>query len=212
MSWPQGAVRLSTYEELDSVVQAFAAGKLNLLFLLGPPGVQKSRLLRQAVGAHAAWIDGSVTAFGLYQELYRRRDALVVLDDVDGLYRDPIAVRLLKCVCQTDPIKHVAWHSATALKRENVPRSFTTRSRVAIIANELRTLNANVRALQDRGLVVVFEPSTWEIHLRAGTWFWDQEVFDFIGAHLSLAMPLSLRDYVLGWELQQAGLDWRGWL
>ena len=213
MTWPQGAIRLSRYQELEQFVSAFAAGQLNLLFLLGPPGVQKSRLLQAAVGSQGAWIDGSVTPFGLYRELYRKRDELVVLDDVDGLYRDRAALRLLKCVCQTEPVKRVAWYSdAATLRREGIPCSFQTRSRLAIIANELRTLNVNVRALQDRGLVVVFEPSLLEIHHRAGIWFWDQRVFDFIAEHLQLAPQLSLRDYTLGWELKQAGLDWRGWL
>ena len=44
---PQGAIRLSSYRELEQFVQAFAKGQLNLLFLLGPPGVQKSRLLQE---------------------------------------------------------------------------------------------------------------------------------------------------------------------
>ena len=135
------------------------------------------------------------------------------LDDVDGLYRDRAALRLLKCVCQTEPIKRVAWHSdAAALRREGIPRSFETRSHLAIIANELRTPNVNVRAVQDRGHIILFEPSAVEVHLRAARWFWDQAVFDFIGGNLQLAEWLSMRDYTLGWELKQAGLDWQDWL
>ena len=82
---------------------------------------KKSRLLQAAVGSQGAWIDGSVTPFGLYRELYRNRDELVVLDDVDGLYRDRAALRLLKCVCQTEPVKRVAWYSdAATLRREGI--------------------------------------------------------------------------------------------
>ncbi len=35
---PQGAILLSSYQQLDQFVRAFADGQLNLLFLLGRPG------------------------------------------------------------------------------------------------------------------------------------------------------------------------------
>ncbi len=99
---PPGALVLRTYHELDQFVGAFAEGLLNLLLIIGRPGVQKSQTVKQAVGERACWIDGSATAFGLYCQLYRDRDRPVVIDDVDGLYADRAAVRLLKCLCQTD--------------------------------------------------------------------------------------------------------------
>ena len=44
---------------------------------------------------------------------------------------------LLKCLCQTEEEKTVAWHSdARSLERHGVPREFTTKSRVVIIAND----------------------------------------------------------------------------
>ena len=70
---------------------AFADGLLNLLLIIGRPGVQKSHAVKAAVGRRACWIDGSATAFGLYCQLYRHRDRPVVIDDVDGLYADRAA-------------------------------------------------------------------------------------------------------------------------
>ncbi len=137
----------------------------------------------------------------------------MVIDDVDGLYADRAAVRLLKCLCQTEPRKRLGWNSAAAAgSRHGIPSSFETTSRVAILANELRTLNVNVAAVLDRGHVLVFDPSAREVHLRTAGWFWDQEVFDFIGRSLHWAKPLSMRDYALAWELKRAGMDWRSWL
>ncbi len=143
----------------------------------------------------------------------------MVIDDVDGLYADRAAVRLLKCLCQTEPRKRLGWHSAAAAGcGPGIPTSFETTSRVALLANELRTLNVNVSAVLDRGHVLVFDPSARELHLRTAGWFWDQGVcdslknFDFIGWSLHLADPLSMRDYALAWELKRAGMDWRSWL
>ena len=67
---PQGAIVLRTYRELDQFVEAFAEGLLNLLLIIGRPGVQKSQAVKAAVGRRACWIEGSATAFGLYAQLY----------------------------------------------------------------------------------------------------------------------------------------------
>jgi hypothetical protein len=91
----------------------------------------------------------------MYLKLYRHRDQFVVIDDVDALYADRSGVRLLKCLCQTEEEKAVAWHSdARSLERHNIPRELTTTSRVIIISNDWKTLNMNVAALQDRGHVI----------------------------------------------------------
>src|SRR5262249_32636206 len=66
-----------------------------------------------------------------------------------------------------------------------------------------------VAALQDRGHLVIFEPSALEVHVRTAEWFWDQEIFDFIGARLHLMREASMRHYVAAWELKQAGMGWR---
>ena len=113
----------------------------------------------------------------MYAKLYRHRDQFVVIDDVDALYADRSGVRLLKCLCQTEEEKAVAWHSdARSLERQGISREFTTKSRVVIISNDWKTLNKNVAALQDRGHVLLFQPSVAEVHAQAGKWFDDREI------------------------------------
>jgi hypothetical protein len=95
------------------------------------------------------------------------------------------------------------------LEREDIPREFTTESRVLIIANVWKTLNSNVTAIEDRGHVLLFQPSPLEVHCRVAQWFWDQEVFDFVARYLHLITESSMRHYLAAWELKQAGFDWR---
>lgn len=209
-SLPDYVLRLRQYGELDIYAQAFAAGHLNLLILCGPPGVGKSVRLRRTVGDQVCWIGGNASAFGIFQQAFERCHQPIILDDVDCLYRDRNGIRLLKALCQTERVKTLSWHSeAKALDRRDIPREFTTTSHVAIIANEWRSLNADIAALEDRGHFLVFEPTPLEVHCHAATWFWDQQIFDFVGAHLHLMAQPSLRTYVLAWELKQANLDWR---
>jgi hypothetical protein len=116
----------------------------------------------------------------------------------------------LKALCQTEPVKRLGWHTLTPiLELHDVPQQFTTTSRLALIGNDWKTLNADVAALEDRGHVLFFEPTAFEVHRQAAGWFWDQEIFDFVAGRLHLIGQHSLRTYGQAWELKQARLDWR---
>jgi hypothetical protein len=103
----------------------------------------------------------------------------------------------------------VCWQTAATRNPGELPRQFSTTSKVAIIANQWPALNADVAALEDRGHCLHFVPTTPEVHRQAARWFWDQEVFDFVARYLHLIQQHSLRTYVLAWELKKAGLNWR---
>src|SRR6476646_6022001 len=155
---PHKVLHLSTYERLDEYLGAFAQGHFNLVILVGAGGLAKSRSVRAVLNGQACWIEGNATPFGMYAKLYRHKDEFVVIDDVDALYADRSGVRLLKCLCQTEEEKAVAWHSdARSLGRQGIPREFVTKSRV-VINNDWRTLDKNVAALQDRRHVLFLEP------------------------------------------------------
>jgi len=127
------ARRVTTYQELHRLAQPFVQGDLNLLILTGDPGLEKTRTLKALLDPKkGCYIEGNATAFGVYCELYRHRHQPVVIDDVDNIYQEPAGIRLLKALCQTEPLKTVAWLSdARSLDREEIPRRFTTRSPLA---------------------------------------------------------------------------------
>ncbi len=203
---------VDTYLQMTRFVGAFADGHLNLLILLGEPGLAKSQTVRRVM-RDACWIEGNATAFGVYTAAWNHRDRVIVLDDVDSLYSDRNAVRLLKTLCQTDPVKRVSWQTASAaLDKQGIPRTFETTSRVVIIANEWRTLDKNVAAVQDRGHIIRFEPSATEVHREVRSWFSDDEIYEWFGQHLSLIIKPSMRQYVRAAELKAAGLDWQSML
>jgi hypothetical protein len=129
MPVPKNAVTVRTYAEFEQFSRAFAAGHLNLLIVLGGPGLSKTRVMREAVGPAACCIEGHVTPFGVYRLLWEHKDQPVVLDDADSLFLNPEGIRLMKALCQSDPVKRIAWESDNrTLKEEEIPREFTTTS------------------------------------------------------------------------------------
>jgi hypothetical protein len=107
--------------------------------------------------------------------------------------------------------KLVQWTStAPALKAASAPQSFTTTSKVAFIANRfVFGQEEEYAAIADRGHVVFFDPAPVEVHQNVGAWFWDQEVFDYIGERLHLVDNISARVYLRAAERHAAGGDWR---
>jgi len=207
---PHKVLHLTTYERLEEYLGAFARGHFHLLILVGSGGLAKSRLVRAVLDDKACWIAGNATPFGMYVKLYRHRDQFVVIDDVDALYADRSGVRLLKCLCQTEVEKAVAWHSdARSLERQAIPREFTTKSKAIIICNDWKTLNKNVAALQDRGHVLLFQPSAAEVHAQAGKWFDDREIYEWFAENLHRVREPSLRHYERAKELKAANMDWK---
>ena len=201
------AIRLTEYDQLETFARAFAEGSLNLMIVVGRPGIAKSETIRNCV-KDACWIEGTASAFGMYQALHEHKDKLVCIDDVDSLYSDKAAVRLLKSLCQTRESKTLRWLTNAAAKND-LPTSFETTSSVCIIANEWSNLNANVDALVDRGHFLHFDPTNDQVHAKVKEWFDDDEVYSWFDQHLALFPALSMRSYVKAKELKAAEMDWK---
>lgn len=213
---------IRTYSDLAKYAHAWAEGQINLLILVGNPGLSKSRTFKAALQRDQALphrvLEGTVSAFQLFRELFLHIHHLCLIDDADGLFYDKPAVRLLKLVCQTEPVKTVSWNTATNLLKSagpgatDIPREFETKSPVCIVLNELDAKNKNVLAVTDRGLVLHFEPDAAEVHreVEARRWFNDQEIFSYVGRHSSLISKPSIRHYKKAAELKVIGEDWRG--
>lgn len=221
---PSEIISLTTYAQLELYLAKFAAGELGLVLLLGRPGTGKTEGVRRALrisphtdgpavlpdGERVLHIEGHMQPYGLYHCLWEFRDQPVVLDDLDKLYADADCVRLLKPLCNTERVKRITWLSNLTMNSVDVPTSFTTKSNVILIANEWRSVNPNVRALEDRAIILHFRPTNTEVHRQVGEWFDDREVYALLAGVLHAIPAISMRHYCKGSQLRRAGLaDWR---
>ena len=218
-SVPREVIRLTAYAHLELYLSKFARGELGLVLLLGRHGVGKSESVRRTLSftedarkgaGRVLYVEGHMQPFGLYRQLWEYRDEPVVLDDLDRLYADPDCVRLLKPLCNTVREKRLQWLTNLTMNDGDLPSSFTTASSVILIANEWKSLNPNVRALEDRAIILHFCPSNEEVHQNVSGWFDDREVYEFLGKLMPMIPAVSMRHYCKGSQLRRAGLaDWR---
>jgi len=218
-SVPREVIRLTAYAHLDLYLSKFARGELGLVLLLGRHGTGKSESVRRTLAvtegagkpdARVLYVEGHMQPFGLYRQLWDYRNQPVVLDDLDRLYADPDCVRLLKPLCNTVREKRLHWLTNLTMNDGELPPSFTTSSSVILVANEWKSLNPNVRALEDRAIILHFCPGNEDVHQKVGEWFDDPEVYDYLGRLLPTIPAISMRHYCKGSQLRRAGLiDWR---
>ena len=118
-------------------------------------------------------------------------------------------VRLLKCLCQTEEEKAVAWHSdARSLERQRIPREFTTKSRRRHHLQRLADAQQERGGAPGPGACGSVPAQRAEVHAQAGKWFDDREIYEWFAANLHRVREPSLRHYVRARELKAAGMDW----
>jgi hypothetical protein len=206
---------MTTFEEHQTLIEKFfTKDSLGLVVEIGRPGISKSYAAKTEsakLPGEVMWISGKSSAFKVYQKLYRGRNKLVVLNDAELLWSDKSGRILLRDLTEMSKRKVLSWEtSSSLLAKLGIPNSFSTTSRVLIIANQLKFGDKyESGALKDRGHPHYFEPSTLQVHEFVGGWFWDQEIYDYFSSRLHLMVRHSCRRYVKCSQRKQAGMDWR---
>lgn len=207
-------IPIDTYKELTEYISQFQEGVFELLIIEGKQGIGKTSVIKDTF-AHLdpttqyLWIEGRITAAALYKALYDYVDMPVILDDTDELFSDKQCMNLLKHLCQTSSLKEIQWN--TLRMQPNLPKSFYTSSRVIILTNETKKISTSMKAIQDRGLHILFKPKKEEIHQKCQA-FCDKEVYAFIERFLPAIEDLTFRLYVIANRAFLKGLEWKNTL
>jgi hypothetical protein len=206
---------LTTYEALKQLATRFAVGQVNLVILVGAPGLMKSESVKRACrGKALLHVKDKKSPVDLYRDLYEHRDALVILDDVDPLLGNDDGKVLLRSLTETTVTKSVSWGTRATILDSNgtpIPKSFTTKSRVFLIANDWRT-GGIFSAIESRGHKFLFKPSWAEVYKEAATWFHNQEILDYVHTHLGQMSNPDVRLLLKAQEMRRLALpghDWR---
>ena len=162
------------YGNVETYIKQIANGKIHNLIVNGPPGVGKTYSVENYLNKYAQGkykvVKGHMTPLSLYGNLYFHREAnsILVLDDIDSVFKKIEGVNLLKAAIDTSPVRKISWESASPLKGTNIPDSFEFKGSVILISNigfdghTKSNLSAHLDALKDRSYKIVVADSSKE--------------------------------------------------
>lgn len=219
---PDKAKVIRTYAALKAVVEAWFQGHYQLLAIIGSPGLGKSyefelRYDDPEYQPYFHIIKGWAAPLSVYMEMFLHRDKFLLFDDTESLWGRPGGKVIVRSATELKEIKTMQWTSTAGnlakLAEDNgyeleEVKTFKTSSKIAVLGNEFPDNDIAYAAVLDRGHLFFFDPSNEELHKNA-TWFWDQEIFDYIGARLQLIERLSFRLYIKTYEEKCARRNWK---
>jgi len=225
------------YANVETYIMQIANGKIHNLIVNGPPGVGKTHSVESYLDKYAKGkykvVKGHMTPLSLYGNLYFHREAnnVLVLDDIDSVFKKIEGVNLLKAAIDTSPIRKISWESTTPLKGIGIPGTFEFKGSVILISNigfdghTRGNLSAHLDALKDRSYKIIVADSSKEscfkqvcfmvakkellrnFHLTKQQQF---ELLDYIESNLEKLNKVSLRTAVKLAQLMVINSwDWR---
>jgi DNA polymerase III delta prime subunit len=162
------------YANVETYIKQIANGKIHNLIVNGPPGVGKTHSVESYLNKYAQGkykvVKGHMTPLSLYGNLYFHREvnSVLVLDDIDSVFKKIEGVNLLKAAIDTSPVRKISWESTTPLKGVGIPSSFEFKGSVILVSNigfdghTRGNLSAHLDALKDRSYKIIVADSSKE--------------------------------------------------
>lgn len=198
------------FDFITQFVKLLAGGRINSFILTGDAGLGKSYtvteslkqkgLLEDTIGEVGDYVvvKGYSTPKSLFRLLFEYNGKVIVFDDCDQVFKDPIGANILKAALDSSEKRIISW-GAEFPESEPLPNRFEFIGRVVFISN----LNQQQfpQALLSRSMKVDLTLSTQEkierIHQVMDSLKVEveekTEVMEFIQEHAESASELSIR-------------------
>lgn len=134
-----------TFSVLTQVAGGIIQGHIRAAIVSGAPGCGKTYTLERELSNAAATDDvkyrivkGTMSALGLYKELWETRESghVLMMDDTDEIFGDLPALNLLKAALDTGKTRRINWlKESRVLEAEGIDRSFDFEGAVVFITN-----------------------------------------------------------------------------
>lgn len=134
------------FDFISKFVKLISKNHINSLIVTGSPGIgkthtvneilQESGLIEDTIGETGDYIaiKGHSTAKALYRLLWENNGKVIIFDDADSAFKDPISANLLKGALDSIPKRVISWHAEFS-ESEELPNRFEFTGRVVFISN-----------------------------------------------------------------------------
>jgi hypothetical protein len=150
------------FEFVEKFVRMVGKGISNSLIIAGPGGLGKSFTVNQTLEKMGkkemgigdekgdfVVIKGFTTAKGMYRTLWENNGKIIIFDDADSSFKDPIGANILKGALDSNDKRIISWNAEFS-DREELPNRFEFVGRVIFISN--LPINKIPQALVSRSL------------------------------------------------------------
>jgi hypothetical protein len=226
------------FQMLTDMTKAVKSGAVRAMIVSGPPGVGKSYGVEEVLDRYNMVqtlggpkkheiVKGAMSAIGLYCKLYKysARDNVIVFDDCDSVFDDPLSLNILKAALDSKQKRTIHWNTDSfKLRNEGVPGSFDFEGSAIFITNlkfdqvRSKKLREHLNALESRCHYIDLTIDTErEKMLRIKQIMGDgmlkeyglsteieAEIFDFVDSNKKRLRELSLRTVLKVADLAKA--------
>jgi Cdc6-like AAA superfamily ATPase len=207
-------------------VQLLHKGAINSFIMTGSGGIGKTTNVTETLqnlglredkpeetGDYLV-IRGFSTPRALYETLYNYNDKILILDDADQVFKDPLGANLLKAALDDKKERIITWSSSR--EDEEIPGRFVYTGKVIFISN--LSINNFPQAIVSRSQKVDLTLTVDEKVEVIGEVFKKmnladdvrKDVFEFVKAHANDAKDLNVRSAASLITLRENfGADWK---
>jgi hypothetical protein len=211
---------------VSKFINLLGKGVINSFILTGSGGIGKTTAVTNALGELGLREDtpnqpngdymiirGFSTPRALYETLYNYKDDILVLDDADQVFKDPLGANLLKAALDDKKERIINWN--TSRDDSDIPTRFTYTGKIIFISN--LSINNFPQALVSRSQKVDMTLTTDEKVEVIGSVFnklkkdtkVKTDVLDFVKKYAGEAKDLNIRSAVSLITLRENfGDDW----
>lgn len=154
------------FKHLETFVDMTIERHTNSVIICGDAGLGKSYTVMERLDNHHLEENedytvhkGYTTPKGLYSMLYENRNGIIVIDDMDSVFKDSVSLNLLKAALDSYSKRIVTWNSMGFID-DGLPKTFEFTGQIIFITN--KRMNDLDEAVKSRSLCVDVSMTTEE--------------------------------------------------